>query len=168
MVSHFAVFSYFNNPSVVTPRIFGFFKDLREAEAKDLTLGAAGFCWGGKYVTLLSHDKEKASSGKSLIDAGFTAHPSLLAIPGDIDPIELPISIVVGDKDIALEHTQAKKIQQMLKEKDDQKHEFVILEGAKHGFAVRGNPHNKKELEQAKVAEYQAVNWFLKHLVDRL
>lgn len=39
-------------------------------------IGVAGYCWGGKHTFLLPRDKAKTSSGRLLIDCGFTAHPS--------------------------------------------------------------------------------------------
>ena len=42
--------------------------------------------------------------------------------------------------------------------------ELVVYEGAKHGFAVRGNPEVERELRQGVEAEDQAVKWFTKWL----
>ena len=142
--------------------MFNFFKSLRAEEAASLPLGAAGFCFGGKFSVLLAQNKEKAANGRSLVDAAFTAHPSILAIPADIEAVELPLSVAVGTVDIAVSEAQAYKIKEILEEKDATKHEVVIMPDAKHGFAVRGNPEDKLEMEQAQQAEEQAVNWFLK------
>lgn len=53
--------------SVTGPRVFGFFEALRTST--ELPIGAAGYCWGGKYTTLLC-DGRTASNGKTMIDAG--------------------------------------------------------------------------------------------------
>ena len=153
---------FFNRLSVTQPRVFDFFKSLRATEAAALPLGAAGFCFGGKFAVLLAQNTEKAANGRSLIDAAFTAHPSLLVIPADIQAVQLPLSVSIGNVDMAVPAAQCHEMKEVLEGKDATKHEVVIIENAKHGFAVRGNPVNKVEMEQAKQAEDQAVNWFLK------
>lgn len=52
-------------------------------------------------------------------------------------------------------------IQQMkdvLEKKDD--HEVVIMQGAKHGFAIRTVPKDPLQMEHADKAEMHAINWF--------
>ncbi|KAK0108548.1 hypothetical protein ONS95_003348 [Cadophora gregata] len=44
-------------------------------------------------------------------------------------------------------------------------HEMVILEGAKHGFAIRTHADDEKEMEMAMRAEEQALRWFERWLV---
>ena len=39
-----------------------------------------------------------------------------------------------------------------------------VVEGAKHGFAVRGHLGIEEEVKQGMVAEDQAVDWFQKWL----
>lgn len=156
---------FFNRMSVCKPRVYDFFRALRTSTA--LPIGAAGFCWGGKYVTLLSagnaSDDAKSSDGKALLEAGFVAHPSFLVIPGDIDPISVPYSVAHPTADMNIGPEQAKTFQKALEGKKDV--EFVEYEGAKHGFAVRGNPDDEKEKRQGVEAEDQAVRWFQKYLV---
>lgn len=45
LIRYFPIFMFKCRPSVASPRIYGFFKALRENEAKDLPVGTAGFCW---------------------------------------------------------------------------------------------------------------------------
>ena len=164
---HFVPFLYYNRQAVARPRIFDFFKALRQNEAADLPLGAAGFCWGGRYATLLCHDAEKAPDGKSLVDVGFIAHPSLLVLPDDIELVRKPLSIAVGTRDNQLSLPKLEQIKAIFAEKEQGKFELVVYEGAMHGFAVRGNPNNRKELEQGREAEDQAVAWFTRWLGRR-
>ena len=158
----FAPFLFYNRLAVTKPRIYKFFHDLRSNEAASLPVGAAGYCWGGKFVFLLCSDSEKATNGKSLIDCGFTAHPSNLVIPADAQPINLPLSVAVGDADFALPLADVQKTKSILEEKGKDMHEVVIIPGAKHGFAVRAHPDDEKAVEQGLQAENQAVNWFTK------
>ncbi|MCJ1356762.1 MAG: hypothetical protein MMC33_006758 [Icmadophila ericetorum] len=162
VVSAFIPFLYYNRLAVSKPKVFKFFHELRTNEAASLPVGAAGFCWGGKFVFLLCHDSEKAANGKSLIDAGFTAHPSNLAIPDDANLVTLPLSVSIGDVDIALPLKQVQQTKEILEKKDAEKFEVVILPGAVHGFAVRAKPGDEKGIEQGKQAEDQAVGWYTK------
>ena len=118
--------------------------------------------WGGKLVFLLCHDAEKAANGKSLIDFGFTAHPSRLAIPDDANKVTLPLSVCVGDVDNQLPLKQLQQTKEILEKKGDDKFEVVIIPGAVHGFAVRAKPDDEKAVSQGKQAEEQAVSWFNK------
>ena len=89
--------------SICQPRIFNFFSSLRSSTS--LPIGAAGFCWGGRYVALLCQDAEKAPSspsGKALLDCGFTAHPSGLVLPTDIEAVKVPFCISNGSMDFQL------------------------------------------------------------------
>ena len=160
LVSSFAPFLFFTRLAVTRPRVYKFFHDLRDHEAASLPIGAAGFCWGGKYVFLLCSGSEKAANGKNLIDCGFTAHPSNLVIPADADAVTLPLSVAVGDVDIALPLKQVESVKQILAAKGKDTHEVVILPGAKHGFAVRARPNDDKAVQQGKQATDQAVGWF--------
>lgn len=79
----------------MTAKVTPFFQSLRSSpETEGLKIGAAGYCWGGKYTVLLTHGPTP------LIDAGFTAHPSNLVMP-DIEQVKAPLCISVGDIDMA-------------------------------------------------------------------
>ncbi|KAK0835705.1 hypothetical protein LTR73_000204 [Friedmanniomyces endolithicus] len=148
------------------PRIFPFFKALKENEAKDLPIGTAGFCWGAKYVTELCWDQTKTKDGKRVVECGFVAHPSGLKYPGDIEMVVLPYSCAAAEHDMQMSAVQAKQTKDVLtaktaKTKDHGvEHEFVMYDGAHHGFAVRADEDEKVEAEQGKKAEAQAVDWF--------
>ena len=161
-ISQFVPFLFFNRLAVTKPRVYKFFHDLRTHEAASLPVGAAGYCWGGKFTFLLCSDSEKAANGKSLVDCGFTAHPSNLVIPDDANSITLPLSVAVGDADLALPIAKVKQTKAILEEKGKDIHELIIIPGAKHGFAIRAHPDDEKAVEQGNQAEEQAVNWLSK------
>lgn len=130
-----------------------------------MPVGCAGFCWGGKHVTLLCSGVEKTADGtKPLVDCGFTAHPSFLSVPTDLDAVTVPLSIANGTLDIALKGESMQQAKTILDAKPGC--ELVVYEGAKHGFAMRGNPKNEKELKQGVEAEEQALKFFAKHLTS--
>jgi dienelactone hydrolase len=161
--------------SICKPRIFSFFQALRTSAppfpTNNLKIGTAGFCWGGQYVVMLAHDTPSSrvtrhssqlssSTIEPLIDCGFTAHPSMLSVPNDIEKIKVPISVAVGDTDMAMKAPLIQQMNEILTVKMKGDHEVNIMPGAKHGFAIRHEPDDKKQTEFAEEAETQAVGWF--------
>jgi len=145
-------------PAVSRPRVLAFFRALRAAAPAELKIGAAGFCWGGKYTFMLCADEEKAE-GRSLIDAGYTAHPSMLSIPEDVEKVRLPISVAAAGNDRHLPGDQVDEMRKILEGKG-KAHEVINYEGAAHGFAVRGSKEDKEENRRGQEAEDQAVTFF--------
>lgn len=159
-------FLWWNMIGTSHPRVTGFLEKLKSSpveEDKGLKVGVAGFCWGGKHVIMLSHQNEA-----HLIDSVFTAHPSALTLPQDIDNVRKPVSIAVGDKDSWLNHEQIAQVrntfQRLNREVIGMKSEVVVYPGAAHGFSVRIDVENDKQVEQSQEAEKQAVSWFNKTL----
>ncbi|KAK5126504.1 hypothetical protein LTR08_004756 [Meristemomyces frigidus] len=167
----FLYFLVWCRPTVAGPKIYGFIKAIRDNEAKDKTVGAAGFCWGGKFVTELCWDEMKTESGKRLIDCGFIAHPSFLKVPEDIEKVVLPLSVAAAEHDHhqmkteKANQTKETLVAKTAKTKDDGiEHEFVMYDGVPHGFAVRADENEKHEAAQGQKAEDQAVEWFSRWL----
>ncbi|RDW81937.1 hypothetical protein BP6252_03049 [Coleophoma cylindrospora] len=161
--------------SVCKPRVLSFFQALRTSpppfETNDLKIGAAGFCWGGKYTVLLAQDNpssrvhrnaEQSSSQAllPLIDCGFTAHPSSVSVPKDIEKVVLPLSVAIGDVDMMMSGPKILQMREILEKKKAGDHEVCIMPGAKHGFTARMDPSDKHQVECAAKAEEQAINWF--------
>ena len=152
------------------PRIVSFLTSLRAST--DARIGVAGFCWGGKFAVLLCDSAAYSTTdGKSLIDFAFVAHPSNLSLPIDIEKVTLPLRICQGSEDWVLNMDGVRQIEGIFAGKEKQLHQnqkgkFVIsvVEGAKHGFAVRGNLGIEEEVQHGMVAEDDAVNWFQKWL----
>ena len=161
-VSCFVPFLFLNRLSVSKPRVDKFFHDLRANEGASQPVGSAGYCWGGKFAFLLCSDSQKAANGKSLLDCAFVAHPSNLAMPADVNGVNLPLSLAVGDVDMVMPIKQVQQAKEILEKKGTDKHEVVIIPGAEHGFAIRARPEDEKAVQQGKQAEDQAVDWFLK------
>ena len=96
------------------------------------------------------------------------AHPSFLTYPGDIEKITLPYACAASEHDPQMSPENAKKTEEILKAKSAKQkdagveHEFVMYQGAHHGFAVRADEDDKEEAARGKQAETQAVNWFLR------
>jgi dienelactone hydrolase len=148
---------YYTRLAVATPRVTQFLTSIRAAQSEPLPIGAAGFCWGGKFVFLLCGETLN-SNGRPLIDFGFTAHPSNLVLPLDAENVRLPISVAVGDVDVMVPVKKAEEMKRILEEKGG--NEVVIIPGAKHGFATRAKPGDEEATKRGVQAEDQAVNWF--------
>jgi dienelactone hydrolase len=160
-----------NRTSAVQARLTKFITGIRTDPAtSSLKIGVAGFCWGGKYAFLLAHNDGTSSSSSSsashqqpLIDCAFAAHPSMLKVPEDVEPVRRPLSVAVGDTDMALSTPGIRSMETILTKKGGD-HEVVILDGAKHGFAVRMHPDDELQNRYAVVAEEQAIAWFTRWL----
>lgn len=167
--------------AIAKPRILSFFQLLREEtltpssssptstetgiNVQDLKIGVAGFCWGGQYAILLSQKNINSSSSssseteeKTLIDCAFTAHPSFISIPSDIEKVSLPLSVCIGDTDLGISAKGVKSLAAVLEGK--KVCECVVLKGAKHGFALRSCVVDELQRGYAEVAERQALEWF--------
>ncbi|KFY28203.1 hypothetical protein V491_00578 [Pseudogymnoascus sp. VKM F-3775] len=173
-IQHIIPFGILCREGAAKPRVVKFLRDLRASpETANLKIGAAGFCWGGLYTVKLAHDTPSSrvqrygsqnEGVKPLIDAAFTAHPSLLKIPTDVVGVTVPLSVAAGDIDFIMKLPDVEKTKSILEKKGDD-HELVIFSGAKHGFAIRGDLKDPKAKEFAAQAEEQAIRWFSKWLV---
>lgn len=163
-------------PELTHPGIIAFLQALRTSAPQfptsGLKIGIAGFCWGGKHAFWLAADPasshvvrygSKSGETEPLIDAVFTAHPSYIEVPKEVEAVSIPMSVAVGDADTVMKGPQALKMKEILDAKKGD-FEMTILEGAKHGFAVRTHPEDEKEMECAEKAEVQALEWFARWL----
>lgn len=173
-ITHLPFALYYCRASVCKPRVFNFFSSLRSSTS--LPIGAAGFCWGGKYVTLLCQDTERSSSGRTLVDCGFTAHPSQLVLPADVEAVKLPLCVSNGTEDFQLKPEGNQMIEEIFARKEGELNadgkrgkmfEMNVVEGAKHGFAIRGDPGDEDEKRRGQMAEDQAVDFFARWLVPK-
>lgn len=155
-------FMYHNRPGKAFPIVKGFFEQLRKDEGATQSIGAAGFCWGGKQVLLLSHGH--AVDGKPLLDAGFTAHPSMLSIPGDLEKSQRPISYALAAKDDQIPPPLQAKVKAIVEAlPGPATGEAFVFAKTGHGFAVRADLNEDDVAAQAAKAEDQCIAWFNKH-----
>ena len=147
-----------------------FLKAVRAATT--VPVGLAGFCWGGKHAVLLCNSStHKADDGKPLIDCAFVAHPSDLSLPGNIEKVDLPLRICQGSADWVMGMDGVKTIQGIFQSKEEKlpknkrdRYVISVVDGAKHGFAIRGNLGIQEEVEHGMIAEDAAVQWFQRWL----
>jgi len=63
---------------------------------------------------------------------------------------------------MALKAPLANKMKDILEVKKKGDHDVILIEGAKHEFAIRTHPDDEHEMECARKAEAQAIEWFTK------
>ena len=85
--------------AISKPLIDKFISDVRAIPGTG-KVGAIGFCWGGRYAILAAHGE---------VDAAYACHPSLVAVPGDFEPVTMPLSLAVGDKDSLLDNDHGRQ-----------------------------------------------------------
>lgn len=118
-----------HSEAVVRPLVEGFVDAVR-AQPGVGKVGTIGFCFGGRYAILTAHGK---------VDAAYACHPSLVAIPGDFDPVVKPLSLAVGTRDSLLDDKSNDQIKEILDRKTGVPTELVKYEDQVHGFALRNS-----------------------------
>lgn len=123
------------------------------SELKPRKIGAAGYCFGAKYVTQLL-------SGE--IDAGYNAHPSFVTLD-ELCAIKAPLAISAAETDSIftrdLRHATEAKLAEI-----KATYQITLFSGVAHGFAVRCDLTNDKQRWAKEEAFRQAVRWFKLHL----
>ncbi|KAI8154251.1 hypothetical protein K4K49_011626 [Colletotrichum sp. SAR 10_70] len=89
------------------------------AAAKGPKIGVAGFCWGGKYAIQLAQGTAGPFGEERLIDIAYTAHPSMVSVPGDLEKVALPLSIANGDDDMMMPRAKMALAKDILGKKGD-------------------------------------------------
>ena len=148
--------------------MIAFLTDLRANTDNSIPIGVAGYCWGGKHAITLAHGTTTLpDSTVQLSTAPLWRIQAGLDFPSDIEKISLPFSLAIGDKDIVMGPKMVEESREILEKKTGRVHsEVVVYAGAKHGFAVRGDPESESEVEQEGQAQDQAVRWFRRWLAE--
>ncbi|KAK5940229.1 hypothetical protein PMZ80_007649 [Knufia obscura] len=138
--------------AVTLPIVEKFVDDVKKTATGKV--GTIGFCFGGRYSILMAHGK---------VDAAYACHPSLVAIPGDFEPVTKPLSLAVGTKDSLLSDEQNDQIKEIL-DKNSVPTELVKYQDQIHGFSLRGDWSSDKDKKAQDDALKQGVAWFNEHL----
>lgn len=147
--------------SVSRPLIDGFINTLRMTPGTN-KIGAVGFCWGGRYAILQAHGRTEGSVGG--VDAAFAAHPSLVAVPRDFDPVSKPLSLAFGTKDSLVDEKTRGQILDLMSKKMDVEHEIRFYEDQVHGFALRSDWSSDADKKAMDEATRQGIEWMTKYL----
>jgi len=144
--------------AVTLPLVQAAVRSLRED--KDVgKIGAVGFCFGGRYAILLTH-----GDAETPVDAAVANHPSSVAFPKEIDAIEKPIQINVGDSDSMMSLKDIDTTKGSFLKRVDAPHDINVFKGAVHGFAVRGDSNEEFEKKNKDVAAHKTIEFMKKYL----
>jgi len=114
-------------------------------------IGAAGYCFGGKYVARFLVE------GKG-VDAGFSAHPTNLQ-KAEIEAVTLPFTLAAAETDLGFSQRARNNAESALG-KSKTPFQMTVYGSVSHGFAVRGNVADKRIKYAKEEAYLQAVRWF--------
>uniref|UniRef100_A0A0D9WG93 Dienelactone hydrolase domain-containing protein n=1 Tax=Leersia perrieri TaxID=77586 RepID=A0A0D9WG93_9ORYZ len=92
------------------------------------SIGAAGYCWGGKVVVDLAKAHE--------IQAALMCHPSFVTVD-DIKEVKCPIAILAAEVDHMSPVELIKQFEQVLSSMPEVDHLVKIFPGVEHGWTVR-------------------------------
>ena len=117
--------------SISHPLISSFIDTIRNIPGTR-SVGAIGFCWGGRYAILQARDRpllpEEGSSSITTtttpreastadgggVDAAYACHPSLLAVPEDLEAVTKPLSLALAELDPILSESQIAGIREVM------------------------------------------------------
>ncbi|TFK69284.1 alpha/beta-hydrolase [Pluteus cervinus] len=123
------------------------------------SLGATGYCYGGRYVFDLAYEK--------VISVSVVNHPSLLKNPVDLekyrDEAKAPLLINSCTVDTQFPHEFQTKADEILGTFGPG-YRRVYFGGCTHGFSVRGDLSDPRVKAGKEGAFKSAVEWFGLHL----
>lgn len=95
-------------------------------------------------------------------------------LPADVEAVKLPLCYSNGSLDFQLKPEGNEIIKEVFTRKEVELNadgkkgtmfEMHVVEGARHGFAIRGDPGDEEEKKRGQMAEDQAVDFFGRWLV---
>ncbi|XAR54618.1 Lysozyme [Bertholletia excelsa] len=119
------------------------------------SIGAAGFCWGGKVVVELAKN--------AYIQAGVMLHPSLVTLE-DIQAVKVPISILAAEVDNISPPELIKQFEQALNAKPQVDSFVKIFLGVAHGWTVRYDNQDQVAVKSAEESHKDMLDWFFKYV----
>uniref|UniRef100_A0A1D1ZHA9 Endo-1,31,4-beta-D-glucanase n=1 Tax=Anthurium amnicola TaxID=1678845 RepID=A0A1D1ZHA9_9ARAE len=119
------------------------------------SIGAAGFCWGGKVVVELAK-----SDG---IDAAVLLHPAMVTVD-DIKEVEVPMEVLGGELDEISPPSLLKQFELILSTKSGIESFVKVFPGVPHGFSIRYDANDKFAVKTAEEAQQDMLNWFQKYV----
>ncbi|QSS54765.1 dienelactone hydrolase [Histoplasma capsulatum var. duboisii H88] len=143
-----------HTPDVVDPIAAATIKYVRETLGIK-RVGAAGYCFGAKYVTRFL----KEGGG---LDVGYVAHPSFV-VAEELLAIKGPYAISAAQTDSVFPSNLRHDTEELLT-KVGLPWQITLFSGVEHGFSVRGDLSNKAVRFAKEQAFVQAVTWFREHL----
>jgi dienelactone hydrolase len=149
-----------NARSVREPEILAYARALRASGQYD-KIGAIGFCYGGWAVFRLGAEEfVDPASGRPLVDAISTGHPSLLT-EKDVEELSVlvPAQLIAPEFD----HVYTPEMKHFTFTtllKRNVPFEYQHLPGVEHGCLVRGDANKNGERAAMVRGKNAAVTWF--------
>jgi dienelactone hydrolase len=113
-------------------------------------IAAVGYCFGAKY--LVRHMR-----GPGSIEAGFVAHPSYVE-EEELASARGPFSIAAAETDLIFPVEKRIRSEEILKERGEP-WSISVYGGVKHGFAIRGDHSDERNVWAEEEAFAQAVRF---------
>jgi dienelactone hydrolase len=150
-------------------------EEFADAVANGGGVYGVGYCFGGKYICLLSSElpdtvahgqavkDDEAGIVKSgpLIRAGALAHGTLVT-KEDLEGVKSPITMACVEND-QLFPDDVRTAGQAFLEENKVEHEIKVYSGVPHGFAVVGEYSDPNIQEAQRSAFEQMVGWLKAH-----
>ncbi|KAG1371062.1 putative endo-1,3-1,4-beta-D-glucanase [Cocos nucifera] len=119
------------------------------------TIGAAGFCWGGKIVAELARC--------DYIKAAVMLHPAFVTVD-DIKEVKCHIAILGAEIDKSSPPELLKQFEEILSLKSEVDSYVKIFPGVVHGWTTRYDTGDETAVKKAEEAHQDMLEWFAKHL----
>ncbi|MCJ1405974.1 hypothetical protein MMC19_000039 [Ptychographa xylographoides] len=150
-------------------------EEFADAVANGGGVYAVGYCFGGKYVLLLSSElpdtvargqkKTDVEQGvikvEPLVKVGAIAHGTLIT-KEDLESVKSPIAMACVEND-QLFPDEIREAGKAYFQENHIEHEVKVYSGVPHGFAVVGEYEDPKIQETQKLAFEQMVEWLKAH-----
>ncbi|TKA53645.1 hypothetical protein B0A55_10687 [Friedmanniomyces simplex] len=170
-----------HTPEKVLPLLHHVITSVKEEYADAVSSGggiyAVGYCFGAKYVLLLSADlhqdvaagqrapETQAEEGMAKqgpqIKCGAIAHGTQITAE-ELAGVSVPMCVVAVKEDpLFPDHVRVQGVEAM--QKKGVEHEVEVYEGVPHGFAVLGDYADEGIVEKQKEAFGQMLGWLKKH-----
>jgi dienelactone hydrolase len=126
----------------------------RALRARYKKVGAVGFCFGGWAVFRCG----ASSHDPPLVDCISTAHPSMLE-PDEIKNVSVPVQILAPENDPMFSPELKEACNRAIPSKG-LPYDYQYFPGVEHGFAIRGNRHDRAECDAMVRGIGCVVSWF--------
>jgi dienelactone hydrolase len=132
-------------------------------------IAAVGYCLGAKVrfipecevFQIANNSQHLIRHYKDGINVGFIAHPSFVESE-ELAAITGPLSIAAAELD-DLFTVEKRHESEAILSKSKQDFQINLFSGVHHGFAVKGDMKDKRQLFAKEQAFNQAVSWFKRH-----
>lgn len=121
-------------------------------------IGVLGYCFGGRYTVL--------AGATPAVTAIATAHPSMVALPGDVEAVTVPALYMLSATDFLMSAAQMAQLRALAADRNARVPTQVMdFPGTVHGFAVRGDDAIPATRAARELATVTTGDFFRRHLL---